>query len=178
MPSPLGHALAGATVAWLAQAVRRTPLEARASNKLALVCAELAVAPDLDFIYPPVHRMASHSITAVVLVTAVAGLVARRADRRTAWPVAALCGLAYGSHLALDWLGNDTKMPRGIQLFWPFSDAWFISSWGLFGATTLSGFFTPEALLSNTLTVLGELLKLGPIAAIAWAVQRRVVLKK
>jgi membrane-bound metal-dependent hydrolase YbcI (DUF457 family) len=143
-------------------------------TRLAITCAELAVAADLDFIYPPIHRMMTHSLTAVVAVTVAAWLIARRADRRTAPSVIAIvCGLAYGSHLAMDWIGGDTKLPPGIQLLWPFSDAWFISSWGVFGATSLGGFFWPETMLSNALTILRELFILGPIAFVAWSVRRR-----
>ena len=177
MPSPLGHALAGATIAWFAQSVRRTPFDGRSTNRLAIVCAEIAVLPDLDFVYSPIHRMGSHSITAVVLVSTVAGLLARRKNRQTAWPVAIVCGLAYGSHLAMDWLGGDTKLPGGIQLLWPFSHPWFISSWTVFPGTTLGGFFTPEAMLSNALTLLQEMLILAPIALVAWFTHRRILLR-
>lgn len=174
MPTPLGHALAGASVAWLAQSVRRIPTDRRTDTRLALTCAELAVAADLDFIYPPIHRMMTHSLTAVAVVTAAAWLIARRADRRTApWVMAIVCGLAYGSHLAMDWIGGDTKQPAGIQLLWPFSDAWFISSWSVFGATSLGRFFWPETMLSNAFTVLRELLILVPLALVAWSARRR-----
>src|SRR5262245_38429533 len=173
MPTPLGHALAGATVAWMVQYAPRTPPLIRANSRLAIICAEVAIAPDLDFIYPPVHRMMSHSIIAVVAVGVIAALVARHANRTTAsWPVAILCGLAYGSHLALDWLGGDTRQPAGLQLLWPFSYAWFISSWDVFGATTLGQFFLPETILSNARTILREVFILGPVALVAWYVRR------
>lgn len=177
MPTPLGHGLAGATIAWFVQSAPKTPPSIRANHRLALVCAEVAIVPDLDFIYPPIHRMMSHSLTAVVVVIAIAGLIARRADRKAAWPVAFLCGLAYASHLGLDWLGGDTKLPAGIQLLWPFSDTWFISSWGVFGATSLGQFFAPETMLANAWAILRELFILGPLAFIAWSVRRRTLLQ-
>lgn len=118
--------------------------------------------------------MMTHSLTAVVVVTAAAWLIARRTDRRTAPSVMAIvCGLAFSSHLAMDWIGGDTKQPAGIQLLWPFSDAWFISSWGVFGATSLGRFFWPETMLSNALTILRELLIVGPLAYAAWVMKQR-----
>jgi membrane-bound metal-dependent hydrolase YbcI (DUF457 family) len=118
--------------------------------------------------------MMSHSLTALVIVTATAWLVARRTGRgRGPSAIAIVCGLAYGSHLVMDWLGTDTKLPPGIQLLWPFSDAWFISSWGVFGPTWLGRFFSPERMLANATTLLRELLIIGPLAYAAWLVKQR-----
>jgi hypothetical protein len=83
-----------------------------------------------------------------------------------------LCGLAYASHLVLDWLGNDSKLPAGVQVLWPFSDTWYISSWGIFRATHLEGFFLPKTMMSNSLALLQEFVLLSPIAFSAWLLQR------
>jgi membrane-bound metal-dependent hydrolase YbcI (DUF457 family) len=168
MPTPLGHALVGAAIVWSAESFRRAPLDPRPRTSLAVVCAGLAVAPDLDLLYPPIHRMMSHSLLAVGVVGAVAWIVARRTHRDRTWLVTTACVLAYASHLGLDWLGGDTKQPPGIQALWPFSDAWFISSWGVFRATDLGAFFIPSVILSNALAVLRELAILGPVALVAW----------
>jgi hypothetical protein len=77
--------------------------------------------------------------------------------------------------MLLDWLGGDTKTPVGLQLLWPFSDRWYISSWELFRATRLSGFFTVPTILSNGTAVLRELLLLGPFALAVLYVRRRML---
>lgn len=173
MPTPLGHALAGVAIAWSAQSARPKLLTGGTARGLTIACAGLAVAPDLDLLYPPIHRMVSHSVTAVAAVAAISWLVARRANIQAAGSAAAVCGLAYGSHLLLDWLGGDTKLPEGIRLLWPFTDAWFISSWSLFRATILGGFFTPRVMMANALAVLQELVILTPFAAAAWFLRGR-----
>ena len=118
-----------------------------------------------DFLYPPIHRTMTHSLIAVGLVVVATGLVASRVRRDDVWSSAVVCGLAYASHLGLDWLGSDTKLPAGIQLLWPFSDAWFISSLGVFRATDIGGFFRTPVMVSNALAVLRELSILGPSAS-------------
>ena len=172
VPSPVGHALAGAAIAWVAQSIQRAPRDTRCETTLVIACASLAVAPDLDFVYPPVHRMMSHSVAAVVAVAATAALIARRTDPARASRVALVCALAYASHLLLDWLGRDTKLPAGLQILWPFSDAWYISPWGVFHSTYLDGFFRPRTLMSNATTVMRECLLLTPVAFMAWLVSR------
>lgn len=176
MPTPLAHALAGMAIAWSAESIRRTPLGSGARVPLAVTCGALAMFPDLDLMYPPVHRMMTHSAAAVVLAGISAGFIMRRSSRDAAWAVPIVCGLAYASHLALDWIGGDTKLPAGIQLLWPFHDTWFISSWGVFRATDLGGFFTVPVMVSNSMAVLRELLILGPIGVGAWFFRRRRLL--
>ena len=66
----------------------------------------------------------THSIGAVRLVAVWRRRSGRRrrvcdAGSRAALVVAA--ALAYGSHLLLDWLGDDTTPPIGIMALWPFS---------------------------------------------------------
>jgi membrane-bound metal-dependent hydrolase YbcI (DUF457 family) len=173
MPTPIGHALAGLAIAWSAESIRRVPFGTPALSTVALTGVGLATAPDLDFIYPPVHRMMSHSITAVATVGVLAALVARRANTRAPWLFAVVSALAYASHLALDATGADVKLPAGIQLLWPFTDGWFITSWEVFRATHVQGFFTPSVMLSNGLAVLQELLILGPIVWGAWFLRSR-----
>lgn len=173
MPSPFGHALAGAAIAWVAQSVQRAPRDTRSEMTLVIACAGLAVAPDLDLVYPPIHRMMSHSILAVVACAAMASLIARRTDPAHAWRVALVCGLAYASHLMLDWLGQDMKTPVGLQLLWPFSDAWYISAWGVFHATDLNEFFRPRTLMSNATAIARECILLAPVTFISWLVCRQ-----
>ena len=167
MPTPLGHALVGLTISWSAQAVSGAPARHRAGASLAYVAGVFAVAPDFDFIYPPIHRTMTHSITAAIAATICAAVVAHRTKQERPWVIAIVCGLAYGSHLALDWLGGDTKWPAGIQLLWPFSDGWFISSWSLFTPTVLETFFEWPTMVSNFIGVVRELVILSPFVVAA-----------
>ena len=174
MPTPLGHALAGLTIAWTSEAARRVPISPRTRTALIVAGAGFAIAPDLDLIYPPIHRMMSHSITALVIATACAAIVAHRTNQDSPWLLAAVCGLAYASHLALDYVGGDTKLPAGMQLLWPFSDSWFSSSSPVFMPAVLRGFLEPRVLIWNTLSVLRELAILTPVALGAWFLKVRL----
>ena len=172
MPSPLGHAVAGVAIAWCAEAIRRQPLGFRPGATVAVTCAALAIAPDVDLLYLPVHRTMTHSLLASAVAGIAAAVVLRRRRRTDAWIATAACAAAYASHLLLDWLGGDTKIPAGIQLLWPFSDRWFISHWGVFGSTDLGGFFRPPVMMANALAVLREGVLLTPIAGAAYLWRR------
>ena len=173
MPSPLGHALAGVAIAWSAEAIKRRPIDFARGSTLAVAGAGLAVAADLDWLYWPAHRAMTHSLMAAVAAAALIAIVKWRQRSAETAIVALVCGLAYGSHLLLDWLGGDTKIPAGIQLLWPFSDSWFISPVGLFRATDLGGFFKPWTMVSNALAVLRELVVMVPVAFAAHAWRQR-----
>jgi membrane-bound metal-dependent hydrolase YbcI (DUF457 family) len=98
----------------------------------------------------PIHRTVTHSIPVAVLLTIIAvavtgkvnlirqkGRKARRQEGESAQGPhgrgAPFClpgiaiGLAWTSHVLMDWLDADANPPYGIQLFWPFSDRWYFS---------------------------------------------------
>ena len=164
MPSPIGHVLGGVAVVWAADLVERRP----SSNRLILACAVLATAPDLDLLWPGAHRAATHSVTAVIIVMIIAAAVTGQVTR---WRTTLICAAAYASHLLLDWLGADTVPPRGIQLFWPFSDAWYISDWDVFPQTARQRFLTPPIIRQNVLAVCQELAILVPLLAVIWLIR-------
>ena len=172
MPSPLGHAAAGVAIAWGAEAILRRPLGVRPGATVAVTCAALAICPDVDLLFLPVHRTVTHSLFATAIAGIAVAVVLRRKRRPEVWLPALVCAIAYASHLLLDWLGGDTKIPAGIQLLWPFSDRWFISHWGVFGSTDLGGFFRPRVMIANALAVLRETVLLMPIAAAAYLWRR------
>jgi len=171
VPSPLGHALGGVAVAWAGDGDPSTGPQPRASTALTLACAALAVSPDLDLLFRGFHRTAMHSVTAALLVTIIAagvtGWVNGRIDRRAAL----LCGLAYASHLLLDWLGADPTPPHGLQLLWPFSHAWFIAPWTIFPGTERRTILSAAAMLTNLKAAAVELALLGPL--VTWLGARR-----
>ena len=135
---------------------------------MTLACATIAAAPDADLAFG-VHRTFTHSLTATALVAIVAAAVAARL-RAPVVAVALTCAAAHASHLFLDWLSADNFPPYGLQLFWPFSDRWYISGLDFFLGTRHQRFFTTQALMINARAVTRELLILGPLAWIAWLV--------
>ncbi len=181
MPSPVGHALGGVAVAWIADLVpgdrtwrrRARGWLARIGGGATVACAVLAAAPDLDVLVGR-HRTFSHSLTAAVVVGLVAAIVAVRI-RRPAVRLSLMCAGAWGSHLLLDWLGIDNYPPRGIQLLWPFSDRWFISGWDLFVETARVHVFTLQAFLVNVRAVAWETLLLAPVVAALWLVREKAL---
>jgi len=133
MPSPVGHSVAGLIVHLLTARDRADV----ASRGHAAVAVTAAVAPDLDLLLRFVdgrnhHQGASHSITCALL----AGGAVALAGRAAGWPRSLSLGIAaaagWGSHLLLDYFGQDTHPPIGIPLLWPFSGGYFKSPWALF----------------------------------------------
>jgi inner membrane protein len=163
MPSPIGHGLAGVSVAWLA-----TP---RAGRSLAIACALLAASPDIDVLFGS-HRGPTHSLAAVVLVSAAAAMFAT-ARKLPAARVAAACGLAYASHLVLDWLGKDSATPYGIMALWPFSSQYFSSEADLFLEISRRYWNPDEFIFGNVRSLVQELVVLLPLTAIVWWIRRR-----
>ena len=178
MPSPIGHLLAGAAIAWLGPgrsrpAARPQPFPHRLAG-LTLVCAVLAALPDLDLLYQPLHRTASHSLLSAAVLTIVAAAVTGWVTPSAgALRVGLLCGAAWGSHLLLDWLGTDTNVPRGIQLLWPFSERWFISGWDLFPPTERRDPLSAATMARNIRTAVYEIALMGTVAGAAWFIGTR-----
>jgi len=187
MPTPIGHALAGVAAAWAVDLVPGDRLSRiahtsaswyqRAGNGLTLICAGLAVAPDVDLLllpfYPQSHRTVTHSVGAALVVGMLAGAVAARTRRSAAGVarVATMCVTAYATHLLLDWLGADNYPPRGIQLLWPFSHAWFISDLDLFPQTARRQIFTAPIVRLNLVAIAQESAILLPILVALWLVR-------
>src|SRR6266511_1055996 len=126
MPSPIGHALGGIAAGW-----GNVPRRDMAG---AAILAAVSIAPDLDLLFHS-HRGPTHSAGAALLAGLVAWVLTRRSafaasplppspglrrtgrrDRRS-WAVAVT--LAWASHVVLDWLSNDTRLPVGVMAFWP-----------------------------------------------------------
>lgn len=174
MPSPIGHALSGAVVAFALAHPSVAPTARRLGAwKLPLACAGLAAIPDADLLLPIVHRAATHSVTAVALVLIIAMVVTGWVTGRVSRHIAVICALAYASHLLLDWLNVDTNPPRGIQALWPFDDRWFISDLDLFPRIERRQPFSPETMAANLQAAVIEILVLGPVAWLAWWARRR-----
>jgi membrane-bound metal-dependent hydrolase YbcI (DUF457 family) len=181
MPSPIGHIFAGVAVAWSLPAGTRPDRQPpRADWKLATLCAALAALPDIDLVYMPLHRRMTHSIPMALIVTivavAVTGWVSRRAGHRrspvSSWTGLA-CGLAWSSHVLLDWLGADASVPYGIQMLWPFSDEWFYSGWDLFPGTERRQPLSARAMWINLRAAVQETVMMGTVALAVWFASHR-----
>jgi inner membrane protein len=184
MPTPIGHAMAGVAAAWAADLVpgdrawrtasRFASWFARAGNGLTLGCACLAVAPDIDLVFLPFnahgHRTVTHSVGAVLFVGLVAAVMAVRARRPVA-RVVLMCAAAYATHLLMDWMGADNFPPRGVQLLWPFSHAWYISDWDVFRQTARRQITSPTIIRVNLLAIAQEVAILLPIVVALWSVR-------
>jgi inner membrane protein len=184
LASPLGHALAGLAIGLAAE-----PRGARTDLKLLAACAAFAIAPDLDFLpgllfagRPALyHQGASHSVFAALACSlAGAWLLARDPRQRTRVGLALFA--AYLSHLALDWLGSDARLPIGMPLLWPFSDATWISPVAVLpgmrhtlpGRESSADWIVDVLSLANLRALLVELALVGPLLLLAlWRRRRR-----
>src|SRR5688572_6615376 len=158
MPSPIGHALGGMAIAWLA-----VP---RRNWNAAAVLAAAALAPDLDLLAGD-HRGISHSIGAACAAGAAAGAaVGLTAHRRDAARWAAAVALAWASHIGLDWLSNDTRPPLGVMALWPATRDYYKAAIEIFPAVSRQC-CSPRFWLHNVRAVVVEGLILAPLLWLA-----------
>jgi len=133
LPSPVGHGLAGLTVHILAS---RNGCEVRDPRRIALTVAA-ALAPDLDLLLRFVdgrnhHDYETHSVGFALCAAAAAAVLARVAGWARPVVLGSAAGLAWLSHLVLDYLNVDTSPPIGIMAFWPLSRGFYKFPWPLF----------------------------------------------
>ncbi len=148
MPTPVGHVLGGLAAAFLADSTGRRH---QLSPALLIASAAVAVAPDLDLLVGS-HRTYTHSVGAVLVIGLTSWLVVR-GRVPNAMRAAAILMAAYGSHLVLDWTGKDTSTPPGLMIAWPFSSAFYVSGWNLFGEVSRR-YWLPRSSFSGTLRAL------------------------
>jgi membrane-bound metal-dependent hydrolase YbcI (DUF457 family) len=166
LPSPLAHGLAGvALYAALAPAGR----PARDWRPWALA-AFAAMAADLDFVPGLLvldpsryHHWATHSVLAAVVFVLLATPLASplgAPGRR-----AAILGLAYASHLALDYVTVDLTVPRGIPLAWPVVREPYLAPFAVFADIHHGASWAKFVNWHNAAAVLAELVLVGlPVA--------------
>lgn len=137
----------------------------RRDRHAAALVAAIAVAPDLDLLVGT-HRGASHSVGAALIAGAAAWIVLRSPR----WAAAA--ALAWGSHVLLDWLSNDTRPPIGIMALWPVSREYYKSAIEIFPPVSRR-YWEARFWVYNLRAVAAELILLGPVAAVvAWRARR------
>jgi membrane-bound metal-dependent hydrolase YbcI (DUF457 family) len=168
-----------------------------AGGALTLAAAALGVAPDLD-LFLAEHRAITHSIGAVAAVFIVAWVVTGQVTRKVqsakykvqsksevqrtfdvhggtfhvgpVLRIAMICAAAYGSHLLLDWLAIDRRLPYGLQILWPFSDRWYISGLDIFLQTERRNLLTLATLHTNLRAMSFEIAVMLPVLVLVWLV--------
>ena len=200
MPSPVGHALAGIAAAWAADllpgrrawpvAAPTAPVFRREGSALTLVAAALGAAPDLD-LFLSQHRAITHSVGAVAAVFIVAAVVTGQVTGKvqrakfkvqsgafsveSVLRVAMICAAAYASHLLLDWLAIDRRLPYGLQALWPFSDRWYISGLDFFPQTERRNILSLAALRTNLWAMSFETAVMLPAISLVWLIHVKTV---
>ncbi len=167
MATPVGHLLAGGLVGVTLSAEGDTR-RGMAAGALAAIAADLDFVPGA-FLGDPArfHHAQSHSF-AFALFVALAVVLTLRGSR-VRWAV--LAGLAYASHLLLDYFTYDNSAPQGIPLFWPLSDSVMQSGTPLLpNVLHASGSMVS---LHNVKIIATELLILGPLLALAFYMRQR-----
>jgi hypothetical protein len=171
MPSPIGHALAGVAAGWLVLGAPR-PAESPRWWRETSVWAGLSILADIDLFFGG-HRGATHSLGAAVAVGIVAYLIVRRAAAVRPFLVAFACLLAYGSHVLLDWLGQDVSAPIGVMAFWPFSQRYYESSLHVFSSISRRHWVGWPFVRHNLIAIVWELAILVPLLTAVWFGRRR-----
>ncbi len=168
MPSPLGHALAGAAAGWALAGPSRGPRERtrREVWRLRAVFGLLGILPDLDLLFGG-HRGPTHGLGAVVIVGLATAALAR--PKRLGMAAAA----AYATHILLDWLGTDTSPPIGLMALWPLSREYFESNVHLFGSISRR-YWLPGFWEHNLRAIAWELLILLPPALVVFMQRQRL----
>ncbi|MCZ6623216.1 MAG: metal-dependent hydrolase [Deltaproteobacteria bacterium] len=178
MPSPVGHTLAGLCGFMLAQ----NHVNIHRWGWFLVGSVVIANLADLDFLpgmllgdLRTFHHQASHSLTAVVIVSLlISGLTKGCGLNRVALGIWG--GVLYLSHIVLDLLVNDPSPPFGVQFLWPFSETYFISpitpfaSFDYFNPTI--GILTSLLSVHNLNTIIWETVLMTPLVGLAWYVGR------
>ena len=118
------------------------------------------------------HHYFTHSVVFASFFTIGAYFFSRLRKRvapvRDTW----ILGLAYLSHILLDLFSKDTSAPYGLELWWPFSDAFTIAPFAVFDDIWRGTL--PELLsLHNWLAVAREAVIVGAVVLVFWWSRRR-----
>lgn len=187
MPTPIGHALGAFAAGWVVAGPPQVQAAERASpppgrSRLvagrhpgfwvrAALLATIGVVADVDLLFGA-HSTYTHSVGAAAVVAILVGIFSRTQRVRLGLAAAA----AYLSHVVFDLLGQDTSMPLGVMAFWPFSAEHFHTGLDLFFATDRR-YWLPGFWLRNLTAVAWEFVLVGPLAAGAWWLRRRRLLR-
>lgn len=167
MPSPIGHAIAGLTVHVTSA---RDEGELLNWRRIGVIVAA-SLAPDLDLLLKLLdgrnhHQQEAHSFG----FAALAALAAAAAFRLLGWPrpvaLGSVVGLAWSSHVLLDYLNRDTNPPIGLMALWPWSREFYKFAWPIF--LDVGGPLSWETLRNSLLAAAWEAVVLLPLFSLAW----------
>ena len=143
MPSPIAHL--GAGYALYRYYKHKLPQDQHYIYKFSLpmiMVTGLSLLPDLDVIPAIIfrdmrayHNNLSHSLLFAVPISFVVGGLLNRMYRSSYWQWVWICLISYDLHIIMDSLTAE----RGVMMFWPLTDARFVSpikifyglQWGL-----------------------------------------------
>jgi len=163
MPTPLGHAIAGATAGWT---VARPPAARRDLLVQAALLGALGAAADLDLLIGR-HSGETHSIGAAAIAATIAALW-RWPIARERWRIWLAAWLAWSSHPLLDALSPDKSPPIGVMALWPLSHAYMQTGLAIFEPIWRNPHVWRE-IRHDLYAVVKEIVILGPIcAAMLW----------
>jgi membrane-bound metal-dependent hydrolase YbcI (DUF457 family) len=178
MPTPIGHALAGALI------YQGTAVKTNRPLLIIFLLLFFALLPDIDFLFGfPVgdpnryHHLFTHSLIFVTIAGLVGGWAFSHFLQKSILYSSAIFIAAGISHLLLDCLALDQRPPFGCPLLWPFSNHFFISPMVLFSDVSRISdskqFFVSLLNLHNLQTIAIETGVLAPLWAIVWFFKRK-----
>jgi len=180
MATPIGHGLIATGLSLL---IFRG---GRANNlKILALLVFAANVPDLDFLPGLIsgdlnryHQGITHSIFGLTVFLLVCAVFVHGMKASRDWLI--WLGLAYGSHLVIDYFGTDNRMPVGMPLFWPVSSDFYKSSLDLLPGVRHGGngadwteFVTDLLSWANLQAIGVEFLVSLPVLIMGYVVYRR-----
>ena len=162
MASPVGHGLAAIAAGWM---VARPSSSRKDLLLQSVTLAAIGVMPDLDLLINR-HSAETHSIGIAAVVASVAAL-ARLPLAQTRVRIWLAVFLSWMTHPLLDFFTEDSSVPVGIMMWWPFSSAHYHSGLAVFDSI-YRRWWLPGFLEHNLIAAVKEFVILGPIAAIVW----------
>ena len=133
--------------------------------------AAIGVMPDLDLLINR-HSAETHSIGAAAIVATISAF-ARLPVAQTRRRIWLAVFLAWMTHPLLDAFTDDSSIPIGIMIAWPFSTAHFHSGIAVF-EPIYRRYWLPGFFAHNVFAAAKELAIVGPIAGLCWWIRRRV----
>jgi membrane-bound metal-dependent hydrolase YbcI (DUF457 family) len=172
MPSPVGHALAGLTVHVLSARDRAE----RTDMRRAVLMVAAATAADLDLMFRFIdgrnhHQAETHSIGAAALAALVVWALGRLAGWMRPGALGVWAGVAWLTHLLLDYLGRDTHPPIGIMALWPLESGYHKAPWPIF--LDIGRTLEWVTVRHDALAVAWEIVLLGPVLLASWRLRAR-----
>jgi membrane-bound metal-dependent hydrolase YbcI (DUF457 family) len=148
----------------------------RASVGRAALMVAAATAPDLDLLFGFVdgrnhHQAETHSIGAAALAALAVWAVARLRRKPGAAALGLCAGVAWLSHLLLDYAGADTHPPIGILALWPFESGYHKLPWPIF--LDIGRTLEWVTVRHDAVAVAWEIVLLGPVLVASWWLRAR-----